>query len=190
MTSARFRVWRSEPGGAGALKEYETAVSDGMVVLDAVHRIQAEQAPDLAVKELTRCVRELGLAGIQIGTHVGDRNLDHPSVFPVLEAAEALGAAVFVHPWDMLAPERMTSYWLPWLVGMPTETALAICAVIFGGVLDRLPRLRIGFAHGGGPFRGSSAGLRTACTRIGPRPTSMVSPLTFTSPGKRPWTLS
>ncbi len=113
------------------------------------------QAPELAVRELTRCVQELGLAGIQIGTHVGEWNLDHPALFPVFETAERLGAAVFVHPWDMLAPERMTKYWLPWLVGMPAETALAICCVIFGGVLERLPRLRIGFAHGGGSFPGT-----------------------------------
>ena len=112
------------------------------------------QDPQLAAAELERCVRDLGLAGIQIGTHVGDRNLDHPTLFPVFEAAQQLGAAVFVHPWDMLAPERMTQYWLPWLVGMPTEAALAICSVIFGGVLERLPRLRIGFAHGGGSFPG------------------------------------
>ena len=113
------------------------------------------QAPELAVRELTRCVEELGLAGIQIGTHAGDWNLDHPALFPVFETAERLGAAVFVHPCDMLAPERMTRYWLPWLVGMPAETALAICSVIFGGVLERLPRLRIGFAHGGGAFPGT-----------------------------------
>lgn len=113
------------------------------------------QAPDLAVSELTRCVRELGLAGVQIGTHVGERNLDDAALFPFFQAAEELGAAVFVHPWDMLAPERMPKYWLPWLVGMPTETALAICSVIFGGVLERLPRLRIGFAHGGGSFPGT-----------------------------------
>ncbi|HEU5217727.1 MAG TPA: amidohydrolase family protein, partial [Gemmatimonadales bacterium] len=112
------------------------------------------QSPDLAIRELTRCVRELGMPGIQIGTHVGDWNLDHPALFPVFQAAEELGAAVFVHPWDMLAPERMTNYWLRWLVGMPTETALAICSVIFGGVLERLPRLRLGFAHGGGSFPG------------------------------------
>jgi aminocarboxymuconate-semialdehyde decarboxylase len=85
---------------------------------------------------------------------VGGRNLDDPDLFPVFQAAERLGAAVFVHPWDMLAPERMDRYWLPWLVGMPTESALAICSVIFGGLLDRLPRLRIGFAHGGGAFAG------------------------------------
>lgn len=112
------------------------------------------QDPELAAAELTRCVEQLGFAGIQIGTHVGEWNLDHPSLFPVFQTAERLGAAIFVHPWDMLAPERMTRYWLRWLVGMPTEAALAICAVIFGGVLERLPRLRIGFAHGGGAFPG------------------------------------
>ncbi len=112
------------------------------------------QDPERAAGELERCVRGLGLAGIQIGTHVAERNLDDPSLFPVFQTAEALDAAVFVHPWDMLAPERMRSYWLPWLVGMPAESALAMCSVIFGGVLERLPRLRIGFAHGGGAFPG------------------------------------
>jgi aminocarboxymuconate-semialdehyde decarboxylase len=55
----------------------------------------------------------------------------------------------------MLAKERMGKYWLAWLVGMPAETALAICSVIFGGVLERLPRLRLAFAHGGGAFPGT-----------------------------------
>ncbi len=114
------------------------------------------QSPDDAVRELERCVRDLGLRGVQIGSHVdaadGIRNLEDPRVFPVFEAASALGAAVFVHPWDMMGKERMPKYWLPWLVGMPAETAMAICSIIFGGVLERLPSLRIGFAHGGGSF--------------------------------------
>ncbi|MCH8959658.1 MAG: amidohydrolase [Proteobacteria bacterium] len=110
------------------------------------------QAPDLAVRELERCVRELGMSGVQIGTHVNDRNLDDPELFCVFEAAQDLGAAVFVHPWDMMGKEKMPHYWLPWLVGMPAETSLAICSVLFGGVLERLPRLRIAFAHGGGAF--------------------------------------
>ncbi len=113
------------------------------------------QAPDLAIREMERCVNELGLQGVEIGTHVNDWNLDHEALFPVLQAAERLGAAVFVHPWDMLGRERMKKYWLPWLVGMPAETSLAICSLIFGGVLERLPRLRIAFAHGGGAFPGS-----------------------------------
>jgi aminocarboxymuconate-semialdehyde decarboxylase len=113
------------------------------------------QDAELAVRELERCIGELGFPGIQIGTHVGEKNLDDPSIFPLLQAAEALGAAVFVHPWDMLGRERMRRYWLPWLVGMPTESCLAICAMIFGGVLERLPRLRVAFAHGGGSFPGT-----------------------------------
>jgi aminocarboxymuconate-semialdehyde decarboxylase len=113
------------------------------------------QAPDLAVRELERCVRQLRFPGVQIGSHVNQWNLDDPALFPVFEAAQELGAAVFVHPWDMLGKDRMPKYWLPWLVGMPAETTLAICSVIFGGVLERLPRLKICFAHGGGNFAGT-----------------------------------
>jgi len=115
------------------------------------------QDAELAARELERCVEELGFPGVQIGTHVNEKDLDDPDLLPVFEHAEKLGAAVFVHPWDMLARHRMTRYWLSWLVGMPAETALAICSVIFGGVLERLPTLRIGFAHGGGSFPGTLA---------------------------------
>lgn len=110
------------------------------------------QDADLAIGELERCTKELGLAGIEIGTHVNGMNLDHPSLYPVLEAAAELGAAIFVHPWEMLGRERMAKYWLPWLVGMPAETSLSICSMIFGGVFERLPDLRVAFAHGGGAF--------------------------------------
>lgn len=110
------------------------------------------QAPDLAIRELERCVDHLGFPGVQIGTHVGEWNLDAPELFPFFARAAELRAAVFVHPWDMLAPDRMRKYWLPWLIGMPTESAIAIASVIFGGVLERLPTLRICFAHGGGSF--------------------------------------
>jgi aminocarboxymuconate-semialdehyde decarboxylase len=113
------------------------------------------QSPDLAVKELERCVKELGLAGIEIGSHVNDWNLNDRHLFPVFQAAEKLGAAVFVHPWDMMGKERMPKYWLPWLVGMPAEVSLAVCSMIFGGVFERLPNLRVAFAHGGGSFPGT-----------------------------------
>src|SRR5690554_2548647 len=109
------------------------------------------QAPDLAIAELERC-KEIGLAGIQIGSHVNDWNLNDPNIFPVFEACQDLDMAVFVHPWDMMAKEKMERYWLPWLVGMPAETSLAICSMIFGGVFERLPNLRVAFAHGGGSF--------------------------------------
>ncbi len=110
------------------------------------------QAPDLAVRELERCMNELGLAGVQIGTHVNDWNLNAPELFPIFEAAQELGAAVFLHPWDMMAKEKMPDYWLPWLVGMPAESSLALCSMIFGGVFERLPNLRVAAAHGGGSF--------------------------------------
>src|SRR5258705_6148942 len=112
------------------------------------------QSPDLAVRELERCM-ELSLAGVEIGTHVNAWNLSDPALFPIFAGAAELGAAVFVHPWDMVGEERMRKYWLPWLVGMPAELSLAICSLIFGGVLERLPRLRIAFAHGGGAFPGT-----------------------------------
>lgn len=112
------------------------------------------QDADLSIRELERCQNTLGLAGIQIGSHVNGWNLDDRRIFPVLEAAADLGAAVFVHPWQMLGKERMGLYWMPWLVGMPAETALSICSMLFGGVFEKLPTLRVAFAHGGGAFPG------------------------------------
>jgi aminocarboxymuconate-semialdehyde decarboxylase len=119
------------------------------------------QDPDLAARELERCVRDLGLRGAQIGTHVDANehfgridtlNLDNAALQPVWSAAEQLDASIFVHPWDMAGKKRMPKYWLPWLVGMPAETSLAICSMIFGGVFERFPKLRVAFAHGGGAF--------------------------------------
>jgi aminocarboxymuconate-semialdehyde decarboxylase len=97
------------------------------------------QNPQMAATELRRCVQDLGLAGVQIGSHVNDWNLDDPSLFPVYEVrmtstpsahiktisqflrisyvlkeAERLGACIFVHPWDMMGKEKMPKYWLPW----------------------------------------------------------------------------
>ena len=110
------------------------------------------QDPVLAIQEMERCVHELGLAGVEIGSHVNDWNLNAEELFPFFEAAEKLEAAIFVHPWDMMGKDKMKKYWLPWLVGMPAETALAICSMIFGGVFEKLPNLKVCFAHGGGSF--------------------------------------
>ena len=110
------------------------------------------QSADLAIKELERCVNELGLQGVEIGTHINELNLDDSQLYPVFEAAQELDASIFVHPWDMMGRERMPKYWLPWLVGMPAETSLAICSMIFGGIFERLPKLKVCFAHGGGSF--------------------------------------
>ena len=109
------------------------------------------QTPKLAIQELERCMK-IGLAGIQIGSHINDWNLDAPELFAVFEAAQDLNASIFVHPWDMMGKDKMAKYWLPWLVGMPAETSLAICSMIFGGIFERLPKLQVAFAHGGGSF--------------------------------------
>ncbi|MGC6428498.1 MAG: amidohydrolase family protein [Flavobacteriales bacterium] len=109
------------------------------------------QDTKLALKELERC-KSIGMKGIQIGSHINDLNLDHPSFFPVFEACQDLEMSIFVHPWWWMAKEKMEKYWLPWLVGMPMETSLAICSMIFSGVFERLPNLKVAFAHGGGAF--------------------------------------
>lgn len=112
------------------------------------------QDTQMAIIEMERCMKHLGLRGFEIGTHINEKNLDHVDLFDIFRAAEKMGASIFVHPWDMLAPQRMSDYWLPWLVGMPTELAIAISSLIFGGVLEKLPKLKIMFAHGGGSFPG------------------------------------
>ncbi len=109
------------------------------------------QAPKLAVEELERCKR-IGLSGIEIGTHIDRWNLSDAELFDVFACASELGLSIFVHPWDMMGSADMPKYWLPWLVGMPAELSRAICSMIFGGVFERLPKLRVAFAHGGGAF--------------------------------------
>ncbi len=109
------------------------------------------QNTDVAIKELERC-KKIGLVGIEIGSNVNDINLNEPQFFPIYEAAQELDLAIFVHPWNMMGTKQMSKYWLPWLVGMPAETSRAICSMIFGGVFEKFPKLRIAFAHGGGSF--------------------------------------
>jgi aminocarboxymuconate-semialdehyde decarboxylase len=110
------------------------------------------QDTDLACAELTRAMRD-GHLGVHIGTHVGARELNDEGIITFLQHCAAEGAAVFVHPWDMMAAERMPRYMLPWLVAMPAETQLSILWLILSGAFERLPRsLRLCFAHGGGSF--------------------------------------
>ncbi len=109
------------------------------------------QSSDMAIKELERCL-SIGLQGVEIGSHVNQWNLSDENLYPFFEAAADMGAAIFVHPWEMMGQDRMSKYWLPWLVGMPAETSLAICSMIFGGVFEKFPKLRVAFAHGGGSF--------------------------------------
>jgi aminocarboxymuconate-semialdehyde decarboxylase len=110
------------------------------------------QDVDMACGEVSRAVAA-GHLGVQIGNHLGLHNLDDPGIVTFLTHCADVGAAVLVHPWDMMAHERMPKYMLSWLVAMPAETQLSILSLILSGAFERLPRsLRICFAHGGGSF--------------------------------------
>ena len=107
------------------------------------------QDVDAAIKELDRAM-SIGLKGAEICTHVNGRNYDAPELFPFFEAAESMGAFLFFHPHAPVASERTGSYYLSNLIGNPLETTITIASLIFGGVVDRLPDLKMCFAHGGG----------------------------------------
>ncbi|MFT9016617.1 MAG: amidohydrolase family protein [Acetobacter sp.] len=107
---------------------------------------------DLSCREVSRAMAD-GHLGVQIGNHVGERNLDDEGLLTFLHHCASEGAAVLVHPWDLMGMNRMRKYMLPWLVSMPAETQLSILSLILSGSFERLPRsLRLCFAHGGGSF--------------------------------------
>ena len=110
------------------------------------------QNTNLAIAEMDRCVNELNLPGIEIGSNINGLNLSEERFQPIFEHAEKIGCSIFIHPWEMMGQADMQKYWLPWLVGMPAETSRAICSLIFGGVFEKYPNLKIAFAHGGGAF--------------------------------------
>jgi aminocarboxymuconate-semialdehyde decarboxylase len=108
------------------------------------------QAPQLAADELAYAIGTLGLKGAEIGSNVNGRNLDDPALDTVWETAERLGGFILVHPHAGAASERLGSYYLKNFVGLPFETTTAIASLVFGGVLERFPGLKICFSHGGG----------------------------------------
>lgn len=109
------------------------------------------QDTTLAIKELER-LKKIGIPGIQIGSNINNMNLNDESFSEIWAACESLSLAVMVHPWEMMGSEYMEKYWLPWLVGMPAETSRAIASMIFGGVLEKYPKMRVCFSHAGGSF--------------------------------------
>jgi aminocarboxymuconate-semialdehyde decarboxylase len=110
------------------------------------------QNPDAACAELDRCLAA-GHVGVEIGNHVGDKDLDDAGIVAFLKYCAEVGAPVLVHPWDMPGSPRLDRWMARWLTGMPAETHLSLLAMILGGAFDELPEsLRICFAHGGGSF--------------------------------------
>lgn len=129
------------------IAELTTRYPTNYIGLGTVPMQDAEEA----IKELER-IKSIGLVGIQIGSNINDENLNEEKFFPIFQACELLSLAVMVHPWQMMGFDSMKKYWLPWLVGMPAETSRAACSMIFGGILERLPLLRVCFSHAGGSF--------------------------------------
>ena len=108
------------------------------------------QCPKAAVEELERVMKQLGMKGVQIGTSVITKNLDDSELGPFYERAEELNCFILVHPTNVQGAERMPNYHLSNLIGNPSATSLAIASLIFGGVLEKFPRLIFCFAHAGG----------------------------------------
>ena len=103
-----------------------------------------------AIRELERIVHELAMPSVIVGTNVNSKNLDEPEFFPFFERAQGLDVLVFVHPHEVAASERLKRYYLTNWIGNPLETSIAFASLIFGGVLERLPKLKVCFAHAGG----------------------------------------
>ena len=148
--------------GIGAFYFSNHVVTYGELKSYNLRKNLAKLKPTLAIRE--GIFNDIGDMNIKVNRKYGDNeqylediilhkiNLNDEKLFPFFEAASELEASIFIHPWDMLGTEEINKYWLPWLVGMPAETSRAICSLIFGGVFERLPNLKIAFAHGGGSF--------------------------------------
>jgi aminocarboxymuconate-semialdehyde decarboxylase len=150
-----FNYWAKPSDGLETSRFFNDHIA-GTVAKDPKRFIGLGTVPlqdiDLAIQEMQRCTTELRLPGLEIGSNINGLNLSDAKFFPFYEAAEKAGCALFVHPWEMMGEQQMQKYWLPWLVGMPAETSRAICSMIFGGVFEKFPKLRVAFAHGGGSF--------------------------------------
>lgn len=141
--------------------EAARAVNDGIAAAVAAHPDRLAgmgtvplQDVRLAVAELRRCVEQLDLRGIEIGSNVNGRDFHAEEFRPFFAAAEELGVLLFLHPLGFTQGQRLSEYYFNNLIGNPLESTLAVGHLIFGGVLDRHPGLKICVAHGGGYLPG------------------------------------
>ena len=110
------------------------------------------QEPTLALAELDRAAKLPGVRAVYMGTNIAGRDLADPAFFPVFERCQALGLPVGLHPFNVNGAERLRPYYLTNLLGNPYDTGIAVANLIFGGVLDRLPKLQVILPHAGGTF--------------------------------------
>ncbi|MEO5672354.1 MAG: amidohydrolase family protein [Ramlibacter sp.] len=148
-----YCYWAGEELG----REIARKVNDGLAAAVAKNagRLLAlgtvpMQSPRLAVEELRRCMGELGMRGVEISTHVNDDELADPRFREFFAAAQELGAVIFLHPTGFTQGQRLANYHLNNVIGNPLDTTVALAHLIYGGVLDEYPGLKICVAHGGG----------------------------------------
>jgi aminocarboxymuconate-semialdehyde decarboxylase len=108
------------------------------------------QNVNAAVAELERSVVELKLQGVEVGSNIRGRYLGDPSFLPFFEKARALNVPVFIHPCNVAGAERMTDFYLPNLIGNPLDTTITAASLIFSGIFDRFPGVKIVLEHAGG----------------------------------------
>jgi len=147
--------WASPGFGLALAQAYNDAAS-------AAHRKHPErfvglamlpmQDPPAALKELERAAKLPGMRGLYMATHVNETNLDDTRFWDVYAKAEELGWTIFLHPTDTVGRERTAKYYLKNLLGNPYETGIAAASLVFGGVLDRFPKLEVHLPHAGGAF--------------------------------------
>ena len=110
------------------------------------------QAPELALKELERAAKLPGIKGLYLATNVNGEELDEKKFWGVYEGCEALGWTIFLHPVDTIGQDRTRKFYLKNLCGNPYDTGVAVAHLIFGGVMDRFPKLGFNLPHAGGTF--------------------------------------
>lgn len=152
---AQYHPWADEQL-AGQLTASANATL-GALVDSAPTRLRALgyvplQHPALAAAELERLMQDDRFVGAEIGTTAGDRDFSHDELSAFWSMAHATGALLFLHPWGCSLGSRLERYYLGNVVGNPTETTVALHHLVFGGVFDRYPGLRVVAAHGGGYF--------------------------------------
>jgi aminocarboxymuconate-semialdehyde decarboxylase len=134
------------------------------------------QDTERALGELERAARLPGIRGVYMGTNVAGRELSDPALFPVFQRAAALGLPVLLHPINVIGAERLKPYYLSNLLGNPFDTAIAAAHLVFGGVLDRLPKLEVCLPHAGGalPYLHGrlrhGQGVRPECKGVAKKP--------------------
>jgi aminocarboxymuconate-semialdehyde decarboxylase len=110
------------------------------------------QAPEAALKELERAAKLPGIKGLYLATNVNGEELDEKKFWDVYAKCEELGWTIFLHPVDTIGQDRTKKFYLKNLCGNPYDTGVAVAHLIFGGVMDRFPKLGFNLPHAGGTF--------------------------------------